>query len=213
MRRVTPASIPVDAATASGVNDRRAEATRVDQPLREEDVHHREQKRRVTPRPDEEVLVGHPCGLGPARVHDHHLASPLLDRAHAALDVGRGHEAALRHDGIATETQEVIGAVDIGDGKDRTLSVEGPRHDELWEVIHRRAREEAGGTQRTHEESVVEHRADVEARGVADVDADRVGAVLFLQTQQAVGREVDRLLPADLLPAVGRPPQRLLDPI
>ena len=49
--------------------------------------------------------------------------------------------------------------------------------------------------------------------GVAQVDADRVATVLVDGTGELVGRQVERLVPADLDPVVADPPHRSPQPV
>ena len=91
--------------------------------VREEHVEQREQEERVGGRPDRQVFVGLFRGLRAARVDDHEPAAAGAQRAQSPGHVGRGHQRAVGRERVRAEHQEVVGAVDVGNG-DRERAAE-----------------------------------------------------------------------------------------
>ena len=86
---------------------------RVHQRLLDERAGHGGEQQRVAAGPDEVVLVGLVGGAGAARVHHHDLAAALADAAQPAAHVGRGEQAAVRHERVRAEHQQVVAAVQV----------------------------------------------------------------------------------------------------
>jgi hypothetical protein len=147
--------------------------------LGREDVQHRQQYPRIRAGPHEVVLVGDLRGLGAARVQDDHPPAARLELAHALGEVGHRHQAAVEELVAEDEVRdELVGELVDRGGRVAVLRAEGLEH-----------------------RGAVRHRPQAVGVGVAEVDAQRVVAVLVDDARQVVGDQVVRLVPADLLPA------------
>ena len=123
-----------------------------------------------------------------------------LDRLGPAGEVGRGHQRAVGGHRVGAEHQEVRRTVEVGDRQQQLVAEQLPRHQLVRHLVDRRRAEPVAGAQRLHERHRVGRRAERVGVGVAEVDADRVAAVPVQRVGQPVGHEVERLVPADLLP-------------
>ncbi len=185
------------------------------EPLLEQGAHHRQHDDGVRARPHEQVLVGDLGGLGAARVDHDHPAAAGLERAQPVREVGHGHQRAVGGHRVGAEDQEVRRAVDVGDRQQELVAVELPGDQLVRDLVDRRGAEAVARAQRLHHRQAVRGRAQGVRVGVAEVDADRVAAVLVDRPRQPVGHAVQGLVPADLHPlGVGavadpayRPPQ------
>ena len=118
--------MPVTAATRSGDHvgghlahpvhavEVRFDGAEVDQVLREQRVHDREQQRRVGAGCDRQPLVGAVGGAGAHRVDDDDLA-PLANSVDVAHHVGRSEQRSLRRGGVGAHDDQQVGALDVGD--------------------------------------------------------------------------------------------------
>ena len=96
----------------------------VRQALGEEDVEHPEEQEGVAARPDRNVLGRARRGLGATRVDDNDGAAPLYDVAQPMPGAWRAHQRAVRDGRVGAEDEEVVRAVDVGDGE----QAEVPEH-------------------------------------------------------------------------------------
>ena len=103
---------------------------RFHQSFRVDHVQHRHQQCGVGAGPDEVMLGRNLGGLGAAWIDHYHFATARLDRFQSFRHIGHRHHAAVGSDRIATENQEVIGVVDIGD-RDQELMAEHQQRGQL----------------------------------------------------------------------------------
>ena len=118
----------------------------VDQALREEDVDHREQQQRVGAGADEVVLVGLLGGAGAPRVDHDDLAAALANRPQPPAHVGRRHQAAVGVQRVGAEDQQVLGAVDVGDGNAERGAEHVPGRDLLGHLVDRAGGEDVASS-------------------------------------------------------------------
>ncbi len=170
------------------------------QALLQDDVQHRQQHERVRAGPHEVVLVGDLRGLGAPRVEHHHPASPRPERAEALREVGHGHQRTVRGHRVGAEDQEVRRPVKVGDREEQLVTEHQVRDQLVGELVDRGGAEPVAGPERLDHRHAVGHRAEAVRVGVAQVDPERVGAVLRDDRRQPVGDQVESLVPADLHP-------------
>ena len=184
----------------------RFEAARPREPLLDDRVQHGEQQEDVRAGPDEVVVVGGSGRLGAPRVDDDDAAAPVADRLEPPADVGRGHQAPVRGERVRAQHEQEVGPVDVGDGQQERVPVHEVAHDVVRQLVDRGRREATVGAEGAREEHAEDERAPVVHRRVAGVEPHRVAPVLALDSREALGRLGERLVPRDLLPAVGGAP-------
>ncbi len=164
----------------------------------EQDVDDREQEVGIGARPDEVVFVGLLGGAAAARIEDDELAAACPQRPEAAAHVGGGHQAAVRREWVRAEYEQVIGAIDIGDGDRRA----GPEHEcarhLLRELVDRARGENGARPERSEQHLRVEQVVEQVGVRVPEVHADGV-AVLLKDRRQAAVNERERFVPAHRL--------------
>ena len=123
------------------------------------------------------------------------------------------HQAAVRSQRVGAQHQQILRAVEIRN-RNREHAAEDRRAGEhLGELIDARRRKASLAAQRAQQRRKVERGAEIVGVGVADVGRQRLGAMRVAHPAQALGRERERLLPADLLPAGGGPADRPAQPV
>ena len=154
MRRIVSASMPHDAARPPRARSRaRARSTSstpvdvvgrarpsVDEALGEQHVHEREQEEGVGAGPDEQVLVGLLGGLRAARVDDDELPAARRAAPRAGPGSRARSEAAVRRERVRAEHQQVVGAVEVGDGIDERGAEHQPGRHLLRHLVDRARR-------------------------------------------------------------------------
>jgi hypothetical protein len=141
------------------------------------------------------VLVGHPRGTRAPRIDDDDLAAAGADRAQAAAHVGRGEQAAVGGQRVGAEDQQVVGAVDVRH-RDRRAVAEEQRRGHLLGVLVDRARaEDVARLQRLEQDPAVDQRAEVVRARVAEVDPERLAAVLVPDRAEPAIDLGERLVP------------------
>ena len=199
-RRISSASMPQAAAIRSGGKPRTssrsasrplrcsASAARVVEALLDQRAGHAEQQVRVAAGPDEVVLVGVLGRARAARVDHHDLAAALADAAQPAAHVGRGQQAAVRDERVGAEQQQVLAAVDVRHRHAQRVAEHQPDGDLLGHLVDGAGAEDVARAERLVEDRAVEQRREVVRGRVADVDGDRVAAVLGQQRRSGGGR-------------------------
>ena len=184
------------------------QAARVDQVLLDQRAGHRGQQQRVGAGADEVVLVGLLGGARAARVDDHDLAAALADAPQPAAHVGRGQQAAVRHERVGAEDQQVVGAVHVGHRHRQHRAEHQPGADLLGHLVDRRGRVDVLRAERAQPDRPVRQRGQVVRVRVADVDGHGVAAVLGQQRRQAPVDLLERLVPGRLDQLAVAPDQR-----
>ena len=215
MRRMVVALMPVCCAANSGVNramsrchllqprDEGRQLARPGQVLREQRIEHAQQKQGIAAGGNEMVFAGHLRGFRAARVDQHQLAAPGLQCLDAVLDVRHGPDAAVGGDGVGPQHQEIVGAIDIGN-REQGLVPEQPQGGEVMrQLVHAGGGKAIVGAQVAEQVALVGEHAVVVYRGVAQVNADGIDAIALADLHQPARGGIQRLLPADLLPAAG----------
>ena len=194
--------------------DVRLEAPQADELLVEEGVRHRGKQQRVRPGPDEVVLVRLSRGSRPHRVDDDHLPAARPDRPQPAAHVGSRDEAAVRDDGVGSEDEEMRRAIDIGDPDRELRAVEQSAREGLRLLVDRADRVERSRAEHLVEAAKVEAAREAVPHRVADVRADRVGAVGLEDRDEQALHLGERLVPAHRLVRAVRPAHvRLPEPV
>ena len=112
------------------------------------------------------------------------------------------------------DEHEQVGAVDVGHRQEELVTVESPCGDVVRQLVHGRRGESVPGAKEPEQGGVVGQRAEAVHVGVAEVDRERVVAVLALHPRDERSRQRDGVVPGDLLEAaVGRAPHRGPEPV
>ena len=156
---------PVAAATASGVassrprapspsrpSAERGEPPGLDPSFGEQHLEQREQQERIGARANGEMPVGHGGGLGAPWVHDHEPPSSRAQGLEPPLDAGRGHEAAVRGQGVGAEHEEELGTVHVGHRQQELVSEHEVRRQHVRELVHGSGGVAAARAQRLQED-------------------------------------------------------------
>lgn len=191
----------------------RRQAAKVDQVLVHQHVHHRQQQQDVVRRPDRVVFVGPLGRCGAPRVDHHHPAASGTQFAQAVLDAAGRHQAAVGLQRVGPQDKEVVRAFHVRDREQQLVPEHVVLHELVGQLVDRRGREPVRGPQRPDQQRPEQLGAEVVGVGVAEVDADTGRAVLGLDRPDALGREVQRLLPHDLLPSVLGATDRMAQPV
>ena len=178
-------------------HDEPIEAAEVDEPFREEHVHHRHEQECVGARPDRHVLARLLGRLGALGVDDDDAAFAFDDTPEPTGPVGRGGEAAVRLERVRTEHQQVRGAVEVGHREADARPEEQATADLLGPLVDRARGVDVRRPEGAHEEAGVEDGRQAVDRRVAEVDRDRVASVLLDDRQQEALDLGERLVPRD----------------
>ncbi len=159
------------------------------------------------------VQVGELGGLGAARIDHHQAPAALLQVLEPVRDVRRRHDAAVRHHRVAAHAQEKLRAIDVRHREQHLVAEHLERREHVGKLIDGRGRVTAACAQRLDERQAEEDRAIVVDGGIAEIEAHRILAVSTLDLLQPARDLVERLVPADPLPAGGGATHRPLEPI
>ena len=83
------------------------------------------------------MLVGDLGRLGAPRIDDDDAPAAIPNGARTARHVRGGHETAVRHHGVGTDDQEVVGPVEIRDGNQGEMPEHPKRGEHLRQLIGR----------------------------------------------------------------------------
>ena len=180
------------------------------QVLGENGVEHCQQEQGVGAGADEMVLAGQLRGLGAARIDHHQFSAAVLQRLDAFFDIRHGPDAAVGGDWVRSQHEEVVGAVDVGNGEQGLVAEQPQGYQVVGQLVDTGGGEAVVGAQVAEQLSLVGHHAVVVHGGVAQVDAQRIDAVAPGDFHQAPGGGIQRFLPAYLFP--GRLAGIILDP-
>ena len=169
----------------------------------EEHLEHGEQDPGVAARSHEVVLGRDPRRLRAPGVEHDEVSAAALEVAGALGEVGRGHEGPVGGHRVGAHDEEVVGAVDVGDGEQQLVAEHQLGQQLVRELVHRGGAEGVAAAQRLDQGGPVGHRAQAVDVGVAEVDPDRVATVGVDGRGEPVGDEVERLAPPDLRPLAG----------
>ncbi len=147
------------------------------------------------------VLVGDLRGLGATRVDHDHPPSARVQVAHPLREVGHRHQRAVGGHRVRPDDQEPRRAVDVGDRQEELVAEHQVRHELVGELVDRGRGVAVPRPEGLEHRGAVGHRAEAVGVGVAEVDPERVVAVVVDHPGDVVGHQVEGLVPADLLPA------------
>jgi hypothetical protein len=179
----------------------RRQPTRRGEPLLEEHVQDRREQQRIRARPDEQVLVGEPRGLGPARVHDRESSTAGAELPDPTGKAGRRHHRALRDGGVAAEDQDEAGAVEVGHRLQQLVAVHPGRHEQVREHVHGDGGVDVAAPHVLEEVLQEHHQLVVVGARVAPVERDGVGPVGLPDRPEPRRDEIEGIVPPDRLPA------------
>ena len=179
-------------------------STRVDEVLLDEDARDGGQEERIAARPDGNVLVR--CARGPRAdgVDDDESSAPLAQGPQASRHVGRRHHRAVRDEGIGSEDEEVVGAVDVGDGDGQRRAEHQGRGHLLRELVDGAGRVPAGRAEGADEGRQVERARRVVHVGVSEEQGDGVRSVRGDHGGQAGADQLEGVVPGRGDEATGR---------
>ena len=164
---------------------------------------------------DEHRVADAPVGrLDAARVDEHDPGAAGRRPAQLAEHVGDRVEARLRGPRVLADDEAQVGVLEVGDRVHGRRAEHGLAGDELVGAVLGARRERAAHAEGPQQRGHVQRRQRVERRRVADVGADRAGAVLGGDRAEAVGRVGHRVVPADRRPrAVGGAQHRVVEAV
>ena len=179
------------------------------EPLGHDDVHPGEEEREVGPGLDRQPVARLARGGREARIDDDD-GRPLGDRAREVLHLRVVHVLAE----VRADQREAAAVADVEDLGRADRRSERELEADLARAAALRVRRSGDVGRAVREEEVLEERAAVAVRE----ERDLVRSALLLDLQELLGREVERLLPGDLLEglvaALSRPAQeRRLQPV
>ena len=123
------------------------------------------------------MVVGHRRRLGAPRIDDDDAPAAIANGAQTPLHVRGRHQAAVRHDGVCAENQEVIGAVEIGDRNEGEMPEHAKRGEHLRQLIGRARRIHVLRLKRPCKRQRMGHQSEVVRDRIAVVHRDRVTPV------------------------------------
>ncbi len=179
-------------------------ASRTGEPLGGDHLQHRGEQPHVGARDHGHVLVGDVGRLGAARVDHHHAPAAGAQRREPALHVRRGHDRAVAHHGVAADHEQMVGAVEVGHREHQRRPEQQVGEQVLRLLVDARRAVAPSRAERVDEHRDERHRCPAVGDRVAEVERDRVAAVAVADRGEPVGDEVERLVPADLLPRAVR---------
>ncbi len=140
-------------------------------------------------------------------------SAALADPAQATRRVRRRHQAAVRGERIRAEHEQILGAIEIRNRNRERRAEHRRAREHLRQLIDARRREASLGAERAQQRRQIQRGAEIVRVGIAGVGGERLGTVRVAHSAQALGRERERLVPADLLPAIGSAAQRMPQPV
>ncbi len=185
----------------------------IDEALLDDHAQHAEHQMRVGAGPDEVVLVGDLGGTAAPRVDDHDLPPALADRPQAPPHVRRRQEAAVRSERVRPQEQQVSGPIDVGHRDRKRAAEHQAGGDVLGHLVDRRGGEDVARAHGLGEHPAVDQRVEVVRIRVAEVDADRIAAVLVEKRTETAIDLREGVIPRDLLEARAGADQRHADPV
>ena len=123
-------------------------------------VHHGGQQVHIGPGANEMVRVGHGGSFGAARVDHHQFAAARLQGFGLAAKVGHGPHAAVAHQWVGTQHQQVVGAGNVGQGDRKPVPEHQAAGQLLGHLVQRGGGKHILGAQRTGQLAEVSEQAD-----------------------------------------------------
>ena len=136
-----------------------------------------------------------------------------LQLAQPGREVGHRHQRAVGGHRVRPEDQEQVGPVDVGDGQQQLVAVHEVGEQLCGQLVDGRGAVLVAGPERLHHRGAVRHRAEAVHVGVAEVDRQRVAAVLVDGPGEVRRHQVERLVPGHLLPPVADAAHRAAQPV
>ena len=159
------------------------------------------------------VLVRDLGGFGAARIDHHQLAATRLQRLQAAAEIRHGHDAAVGGHGVVAEHQQMLRAVDVGDGLQELVAVHPQAHEMVRQLVGGGGGVVVARAQAFEKVIGVGHQSPVVHIGIAAVDGHGIGAVLNPHGAQSRCRDREGLLPVYFAPAAAFAEQRAAQPV
>ena len=166
----------------------------------EQGVEQRQQQRSIAAGAHEQVLVGDGRGFAAPRIDHHQFAATRLDGFEALFHIRHGHDAAVGGQRVAAEDQHEIGVIDIGNRDQQAVAVHQEAGQVVRQLVDRGSGEAIAGFQLTEEIVAVGHQPVVVHAGIALIHGHGVLPMRGLDRTQALGHQVEGLVPADGLP-------------
>ena len=178
-------------------------ATQIDEAFGEQHVDHGHEEVGVAARADGDVLVGLLGRLGALGVDDDDAPAPLADALQPAGPVGRRGQRAVGCERVGAQDQQVVGAVEVGDGEAGGRPEHQRRADLFGPLVHGAGRVDVARAQGPDERLPVEQPGQVVDVGVAQIDRHRVPPVLLEDRRQAALDLGEGLVPRRRLQRAG----------
>ena len=154
------------------------------------------------------MLVGDLRGLGATRVEHDHPPAAGVQVAHALREVGHRHQRAVGGHRVGADDQEPRRAVDVGDRQEELVAEHQVRHELVGELVDRGGGVAVLRPEGLEHRGAVRHRAEAVGVGVAEVDAERVVAVLVDRPAPGCRRPGRRPRPSRSPPTARPVPRR-----
>ena len=190
-----------------------ARSPRSTRPSVEQDVGHGGQQGGVGAGADGDVPVGESRGAGAPRVDDGQGAAAGPQGPEPAGEVGGGAQTPVGLQGVGADEQQMVGAVQVGDGDGVGVAVEQSARHVLGHLVDGGGGEDAAGAQRPEQHRRVEGARHGVHVGVAEDHADGVRPVPLDQRAQPGGDGVEGLVPAGLAQDAVLPDERGAQPV
>ena len=172
--------------------------------LSEDHMQEGHQQQGVASRTDEVVAIGDSCRLGAPRVDHHQPAAAMSELFETLAKPRRRHHAAVGHNRVGAEHEQIRGAVDIGHRQEQLVPEHQGRSDVVRKLIDRGRRETVDRTEATQQRRAVEQRPPIVDIWVAEVDTDRIATVIVLDSPNPLRGLVEGRIPTDALPIARR---------
>ena len=184
-----------------------------DEVLVEQALHHRAQQRRIRSGPRRDVGVRQLRRAGACRVDDGQAPAPAAQRGQFPGEVGGGGHTAVGDHRVRSDDHEMIGAVEVRDGKSPRMTDEVTGGRLLRHLVEGAGAEHVAGTECPDEQGRV-HRAGDGVRGrIAEVEADRLAAGGRDHLAQPVDRSGERCVPIGFDEPTIAPDERTVETI
>ena len=149
-------------------------------------MNHRQQKRRVGTRSNEQMLARQFGSLGAAWIDDDQLATPALQILQSLTHIGHCPDTAIGRQGIGAQHQKVVGAVYIGDWVQEHVSETPQRHQVMRQLVNRGRGKAITCADMPKQVSLMRQHAIIVDRGITKVGADGIDPLLFDRRGQRI---------------------------
>jgi hypothetical protein len=157
-----------------------------------------QEKVRIARGLDEYVLVGDLGRFGAARVDHDHLAAAPANLGEAPLHVGSRHHAAIRHDRVGADDQQIVSAIEVRHRHQHRATEHFFRSEHVWGLISRRSRVQVLGSERAQHTLPDRQQAQVVRDGVALIHRHRIATMGRAHGGETMRGARERLFPGRL---------------